>query len=271
FRRVLFRPQPLEEDPDLTFRLRPDELRDGTSLAERDDVRDRADIEHGGDVAVLVRVDLDELDPAGVIGRDLLDDRTERTARAAPRRPEVDDDGQPFRSLENLLLERRGRDVHRRSFAAIGSRGEHAAALRPARLHVREYSAAGAAALLRRSVVFGVLARVAAYPVGRILGLVQLDLLGGSFEQIDAEPVGEAQQVDEDVRELVPNLAAFLLVERRAFVLGQPLKELEQFAGLRGERHGEILRRVEALPVALGRETAQTRREPVEIVVAGHV
>src|SRR5690606_40529448 len=137
------RQQPLEEDPDLTFRLRPDELRDGTSLAERDDVRDRADIEHGGDVAVLVRVDLDELDPAGVIGRDLLDDRTERTARAAPRRPEVDDDGQPFRSLENLLLERRGRDVHRRSFAAIRQPGRtRAAALRPARLRVREYSAA---------------------------------------------------------------------------------------------------------------------------------
>ena len=58
----------------------------------------RLHLEGLGDLRVLVDVDLDQLDLA--VGRvdDLLDDRPERAARPAPRRPQVDDDGHARRS-----------------------------------------------------------------------------------------------------------------------------------------------------------------------------
>ena len=63
------------------------------------------------DLRVLVDVDLGEHDLAfGGVDR-LLDDRTERAARAAPRRPQVDDDGNGGGLVDDVRLERRVGDV----------------------------------------------------------------------------------------------------------------------------------------------------------------
>src|SRR5690606_29706891 len=51
---------------------------------------------------------------------------------------------------------------------------------------------------LRRSVVLGILPRVALDAVGRVLLGVDRDLLRGRVEQIDTDPVREAHEVDED-------------------------------------------------------------------------
>src|SRR5690606_681897 len=144
-----------------------------------------------------------------------------------------------------------------------------AAALTDAKYSARSGTAAPGPAATP-SVVLGVLTRVAAYAVGPVFRVVQLDLLGRGAEQVDVTPVRGTQWVDEDIGKLEPYLRSLLLVERRAFVLGQPLEELEQLAGLRGERHREILRGVEALPIPLGREPAQARLKPLELVVARH-
>src|SRR5690606_6270648 len=54
---------------------------------------DAGDAVAGGHLRVLVDVELDDADPALVLGGDLVEDRRHLLARAAPLRPEVDDDG----------------------------------------------------------------------------------------------------------------------------------------------------------------------------------
>jgi hypothetical protein len=46
-------------------------------------------------------------------------------------------------------------------------------------------------------------------------------------------------------------------VERAALLFRQPLKLLDDFGGLDGQRHREIFRRVKLLPVARGRERGE--------------
>ena len=67
-----------EELADLRLGKRAHELRDGAAVLERDDVRDRADVERLRELGVLVGVDLHELDAAAERLRDLV----ERRARA---------------------------------------------------------------------------------------------------------------------------------------------------------------------------------------------
>ena len=93
--------------------------------------------------------------------------------------------------------------------------------------------------------------------VGRVLLLVQRDLVVGGAQQIDAELVGQPQQIDEHVGELEPHALAALGVERAALLFGQPLKLLDELGGLDGQRHREILRRVKLLPIARGRERGE--------------
>ena len=65
----------------------------------------------GGELLVLVGVDLGERELARVFGRQLLQDGLERTARRAPRRPEIDDDRRGLRAFEHDLAEVGGVDV----------------------------------------------------------------------------------------------------------------------------------------------------------------
>src|SRR5690606_7253143 len=50
-------------------------------------------VEAAGHVGVLVDVELDDLELAGLLLGDLLEDRGDRLARSAPLSPEVDQDG----------------------------------------------------------------------------------------------------------------------------------------------------------------------------------
>src|SRR5919204_6918062 len=74
-------------------RPRADERLAGLAALEEDDARDREDVVARGRRGVLVDVQLRELDATPVLGRKLLEHRMDGAARAAPRRPEVDDDG----------------------------------------------------------------------------------------------------------------------------------------------------------------------------------
>src|SRR5206468_7941256 len=82
-----------------------DELAHHAAVLERLHGRDRLDPERGGDARARVRVDLHELDLAGALLDGLLDHRPERAAGAAPVGPEVDDDGQLVRALQDVALE----------------------------------------------------------------------------------------------------------------------------------------------------------------------
>ena len=99
------RHEAIEEAVDRRAWLRAHELVDEAPVAERLDGGDALDAEGLRDPRVLVRVDLDELD--GAVAR--LDRRLERggelPARAAPRRPEVHDDGHVVGCVDDLALE----------------------------------------------------------------------------------------------------------------------------------------------------------------------
>ena len=95
----------VEEALDLRGRLRADELGDDLAVAERLHRRDALDPERGRDARVGVGVDLGQRDLAVARGHGLLEHRRERAARAAPRGPEVDDDGQLARALDDVALE----------------------------------------------------------------------------------------------------------------------------------------------------------------------
>ena len=82
-------------------------------------------------------------------------------------------------------------------------------------------------------------------------------LSSAALQQIDAELVGDAQQIDEHVGELEPHALAALGVELAALLLREPLKLLDELGGLDGQRHREILRRVKLLPIARGRERGE--------------
>ena len=65
------------------------------------------------------------------------------------------------------------------------------------------------------------------------------------------------KQIDEHVRELEPHALAALGIERAALLLRQPLKLLDELGRLDGQRHREVLRRMELLPIARGRERGE--------------
>lgn len=96
----------LEEGADGAFRLRADELRYGPAVGEGDDERNRARAELRGKLRALVGVDLDELPVPAGFALELLERRAQRLAGAAPRGPEVDEDGNFPRSLEDFAFER---------------------------------------------------------------------------------------------------------------------------------------------------------------------
>ena len=74
-------------------RLGADEFVDHAAAAEQLHRRNAADLELLREVLVLVGVDLDDLDLAGVFVGHLFEHRAQRAAGAAPGRPEVDQHG----------------------------------------------------------------------------------------------------------------------------------------------------------------------------------
>jgi len=82
-----------------------DEPVDDLAVAQGIDGRDRLHLEGGRDPRVLVDVDLDQLNPALGGVDHLLDDGAQCAARTAPRRPEIDHDGDLLGALEYVLLE----------------------------------------------------------------------------------------------------------------------------------------------------------------------
>ena len=84
----------VEELPHLGLGQRADEAVDRLAALEQDAERNAAHAEHLRqllrDLGLLVGVELDELEAAGVGDLELLEDRPERLARAAPRRPDVE-------------------------------------------------------------------------------------------------------------------------------------------------------------------------------------
>ena len=67
-------------------------------------VGDAHHVEAAGDVGVVVDVELGDRELAGLLGGDLVEDRGDHLARAAPLGPEVDEDGLG-RGADDLLVE----------------------------------------------------------------------------------------------------------------------------------------------------------------------
>src|SRR4051812_49908311 len=90
------------------LRVGADDLLGHLAVLEEDHRRDREDLVLRGGLLVLVDVELDDPQVLPLAG-DLLEDRADDPAGAAPRRPEVDEDGRL--GLEHVGLEARVGDV----------------------------------------------------------------------------------------------------------------------------------------------------------------
>ena len=104
----------VQEGVDLRRRDRTGELGGHLAVAKGLHGRDPADAERGGERLVAVDVDLGELDGAFALGDRALQGGRERPARAAPGRPEVDDDGKLRASARRREPRSRAPPRHRR-------------------------------------------------------------------------------------------------------------------------------------------------------------
>ena len=95
----------LEECANLRQRLGADEFIDDAAAAKQLHRRNAADLELLREVLVLVGVHLDDFDLAGVFVGKLFEHGSERAARTAPRRPEVDQHGLRGGGVDDLRRE----------------------------------------------------------------------------------------------------------------------------------------------------------------------
>lgn len=95
----------LEEGGDLGLREGAHEPVDLLAVPDRDDRGDRLHAELGGELLVGVDVHLCELECSTGFVRHALEEGGERLARSAPRRPEVDENGDFPGSKQDLMLE----------------------------------------------------------------------------------------------------------------------------------------------------------------------
>ena len=95
----------VDKGANLGLRNRAEEMRDGLAVLERHHVRDRTYSVRGGDLLVLVGVQLRELEPPAVLRGELFENRFQHTAGTAPGSPEIDDYRCGFRGLDDLALE----------------------------------------------------------------------------------------------------------------------------------------------------------------------
>lgn len=102
-----------------------------------------------------------------------------------------------------------------------------------------------------------VFVRTAVHLIRRVLFLVQFDLVIDGLFHVDPEFVGEANQVDLDIGDFLFHLGQLVGWQRLALILCEPLEVFNQFGSLDDEGHGEVLRRVELVPVTIGGEFTQ--------------
>ena len=107
-----------------------------------------------------------------------------------------------------------------------------------------------------------------ALPFARRTGIfarIDPDLAARRRQGVDSEHVGEAREVEQHVGDFIGDRAFALRIEARALRGRQPLKLFEQFGGFDRQRHREIFRRVELLPVARGGKLAQCVAQVVKV------
>ena len=112
-------------------------------------------------------------------------------------------------------------------------------------------------ASLAAIITITVLRRTATHFICRVLFLVQFDLGVDGLFHIDAKFIGEANKVDLDVGNFLFYFGEFFGWQGLALFFCQPLEVLNQFGGLDDQCHGEVLRGVELVPVALFGEFTQ--------------
>src|SRR6185369_4895508 len=102
-----------------------------------------------------------------------------------------------------------------------------------------------------------VFARVALGAPDWILARIDPHLAARRLDSIDVENVGEPRKVKQDIGDFVRHFASRARIEPGALRRRQPLEFFEQLGGLDRQRHREILRRMELLPVARGGKPTQ--------------
>ncbi len=100
-----------DELAQLAFRQGAHEAVDRPAVLEGVDRGDRLDAHLRRQLLVLVDVDLDQADAALLLAHDLFQRRAELLARAAPRRPEIDDHRRGERGVDDILHEGGGRGI----------------------------------------------------------------------------------------------------------------------------------------------------------------
>ena len=97
-----------------------------------------------------------------------------------------------------------------------------------------------------------------------VASLVALDFCFGRPVQIDARYVGQSREINEDVSHLVFDGVAqwrFRLQTRLDLRVAEPLQFRHQLTDLTRERHREVLRAVELIPVSSGSELPEADHE----------
>ena len=105
-RGAFFADQLFDEFADVAFGQRAQKRIDRAARFEGEHGRDRLHAQLLGEIGMLVDIDFDELDLALGLAHDLFDRRAQLFARAAPRRPKIDDDGRFGGGRQHILLER---------------------------------------------------------------------------------------------------------------------------------------------------------------------
>jgi len=110
------------------------------------------------------------------------------------------------------------------------------------------------------------LGRVPSYMFHGVLRSVELDLGLNRLYEVDLQHVCEADRVDDDVCDLCLGgvIGPKALLQIR-FLRSEPLKDLKQLSRLRSKSHGEVLGRMELLPVALPRELSKCRLKTLDV------
>jgi hypothetical protein len=102
--------------------------------------------------------------------------------------------------------------------------------------------------------------------------LVAGDLGACHLDQVDVEDGRQLDQIEQHVRQLVPDVGRRLGVGHHpgGLLRGEPLEERGQLADLTGERHREVLRGMERLPVTGLGEGRGRRRERGQAWIGTH-
>ena len=97
--------------PQTVFRDGPGEPGHGHPVTKRDHRRDALDGELGGELLVLIHVDLDQLESALILLGQAFEERAQRLARSTPLRPEINDYGDFLAALNHGDTEVVARDL----------------------------------------------------------------------------------------------------------------------------------------------------------------